>query len=327
LRNIARRARARSPFELPRIVSEESFRGVGLALVTAVSWGLMPIALKSLLSQIDPVTLTAVRLLLAAVVLAALQGAWRERKAYWHLLATRSTLHLVAFAGLIGNFLLFLFSLGRLTPVHAQVLAQCGPLFLIMGGAWILREPLSRMQVIGVCLAAAGMGLFFNRSWLNDGGSGTSLGIGHLMAVLGAASWAIFALAQRRLSASGVPARSLLLLYAAASLVLIPASKLSTLLYLDGWQISLVLLVCANTVLGYGALVEALRHLDAARVGAIIATTPLITAAGEWLLAKNMVVTNTPAPLNSLAIAGTLLLVVGSAVCALGGSARLHLEK
>jgi drug/metabolite transporter (DMT)-like permease len=295
-------------------------------VITAISWGLMPIALKSLVALIDPLTLTAARLLVAALVLGALQGAWRERGAYWHLLATRSTLHLVAFIGLLGNFLMFLFSLGRLTPVNTQVLAQCGPLFLIIGGAWILREPLSRVQVIGVFLAASGMGLFFNRSWLNSSGSTTSLGVGHLMGVVGAASWAIFALAQRRLSASGVPKRSLFLLYAAASLVLLPASKPSTFLSLDGWHICLVLLVCVNTVLGYGALVEALRYLNAARVGAIIATTPLITAAGEWLLAEGTAGANTHDPLNSLAIAGTMLLVVGSAVCALGGAPRPSME-
>jgi drug/metabolite transporter (DMT)-like permease len=306
--------------------AESSLTGAGLALITAMSWGLMPIALKLLLSRIDPLTLTAARLLVAALVLGALKGAWREPAAYWQLLASRSTLHLVAFAGLIGNFLMFVFSLGHLTPVNAQVLAQCGPLFLIMGGTWILREPLSRLQLAGVFLAAAGMGLFFNRSWLNASGSTNSLGIGHMMGILGAASWSIFALAQRRLSAGGVPARSLLLLYAAASLVLIPASKPSALFCLDGRQLGLVLLVCINTVLGYGALVEALRHLDAARVGAIIATTPLITAAGEWLLAKITPGYGAPDPLNLLAIAGTILLVVGSSVCALGGADRPSVE-
>jgi drug/metabolite transporter (DMT)-like permease len=304
---------------MPALASERSLKGVGLALITAVSWGLMPIALKSLLSRIDPLTLTAARLLVAAIVLGALQGAWRERRAYWHLLSTKSTLHLVAFAGLIGNFLMFVFSLGHLTPVNAQVLAQCGPLFLIMGGAWILQEPLSRVQGIGVMLAVAGMGLFFNRSWFHAPAFATSLGIGHLMGVIGAASWAIFALAQRRLSVGGVPARSLFLLYVAAALVLVPASKPSTLLSLDAWQIGLVLLVCINTVLGYGALVEALRHLDAPRVGAIIATTPLITAAGQWLISKCAAGGGAPDPLNSLAVAGTMLLVIGSAVCALGG--------
>jgi drug/metabolite transporter (DMT)-like permease len=109
-------------------------------------------------------------------------------------------------------------------PVSAQILTQCGPLFLVVGGALVLREPLSRLQAGGVLVLIIGMGLFFNLPGFGFSLSG-GLGIGHLMAVLAAVGWAVYALAQRRLISKVAPTRSLLLFYAAIGLLLLPGSR------------------------------------------------------------------------------------------------------
>lgn len=299
--------------------------GFGLALATTVLWGVMPVALKLLLRDIDPVTLTAVRFLTATLMLGLASAAWRNPSVYWHQLRSRPRLHAIALAGLISNFVLYLIALRSLSPVGSQILIQLGPLFLIAGGIIVLHETVSRAQAVGVLVTIVGMSLFFNRAWL-EASADSKLGLSHLLGMAAAAGWAVFGLAQQRLSSTSAPAGSLLLFYAASGLVLLPASRPEFLLSLTPAMLGLIVFASLNTVLAYGALAHALRYLDTARVGAIISTMPLVTAVTEWGCAQVAPELLAPEPLNSLALCGMLLVVVGAAFCALGGRRAPQLE-
>jgi drug/metabolite transporter (DMT)-like permease len=120
--------------------------GLLFASVTAVSWGLLPIALKAMLQYMDPYTITWYRFVAAAVIAGTalkLTGGLPSLRA----LDPRSRWILgVATAGLIGNYVLYLLGLSYASPGAAQVLIQLAPMFLLLGGLVVFRESFNRLS-------------------------------------------------------------------------------------------------------------------------------------------------------------------------------------
>ena len=91
--------------------------GALLALTTALMWGVLPIALKFTLAQMDAVTITWYRFLAAALILGAIL-AHRGRLPRLGALDSRGWILLViAILGLCGNYVLYLLGLDYVTPV------------------------------------------------------------------------------------------------------------------------------------------------------------------------------------------------------------------
>lgn len=293
--------------------------GLALALLTAGFWATLPVALKLSLEALDAYTLTWVRFAFAALFtlgLLAGHGALGQfrglRRSHWGLL-------FIAAAGLIGNYLGYLVGLAHTTPANAQLLIQSAPLLLALGAIVVFREPVGPGQAFGYLLITLGLGAFFldQRAAAGDPGR---YAWGGLLIVLAAASWALYALAQKqlllRLSAQAV----LLVIYLAASLVLWPLAEPRALLQLDLAH-GLAVAYCAlNTVGAYGAFAAALEHWQAARVSAILALTPLLTVATVWLCHLAFPNWIAAERLGLLGIVGALSVVGGSVLASSRGT-------
>ena len=72
--------------------------------------------------------------------------------------------------------------------------------------------------------------------------------------------------------------------------------------------------------MAYGAFAEALAHWEASRVSAALAITPLVTFASVALAASWWPDHVQPEQINWLAYGGAVLVVLGSALTALGPS-------
>ena len=86
---------------------------------------------------------------------------------------------------------------------------------------------------------------------------------------------------------------------------------------LQGW---LLLACCMNTLIGYGAFAEALAHWEASRVSATLAITPLVTFAAVAIAARIWPEYVHAEQINGLGYGGAVLVVLGSALVALGPS-------
>ena len=86
---------------------------------------------------------------------------------------------------------------------------------------------------------------------------------------------------------------------------------------IDGLQLGMFAFCCANTLVAYGAFVEALYFWDISRVSAVIATAPLFTIGAMWSLERMGFALVDAEGLNALSITGALLVVAGSVACAL----------
>jgi drug/metabolite transporter (DMT)-like permease len=290
--------------------------GFFLALITALMWGTLPIVLKILLERMDPYTITWYRFLVASLLLGAflmkrgrLPDLKRLDRMSWILLA-------VAIFGLAGNYVVYLLGLRHVTPETAQMVIQLAPMFFLLGGLTFFGESFRPKQWWGLGLLIGGLLLFFNERLGDLSGVGRDFGVGVALIVFCAAIWAAYGLAQKRLLTTLRSDQILLVIYTSAVLVLIPAAHSGQIRGLDTGELLLLAFCCVNTVIAYGSFAEALDHWEASRVGAVLATTPLITLVTMWFFAKLAPSIVVPERLNALAVAGAFLAVMGSMLAA-----------
>jgi len=292
--------------------------GLALALTTAVCWGLLPIALKIVLAGMDAWTITWYRFATSGIALGAYL-AWRRRLPLPVPLTRRGwKLYAVALAGLLANYVLYLVSLELTSPTVAQVLIQLAPMFLLFGGLVVFRERFARVQWAGFAILVAGMLAFFHDRLGEVFALGTELGLGVVVMIAAALTWAIYGLAQKQLLTQLASEQVLLLLYVGATPLLLPPAHLAQVFSLDATQLWMLAFCCANTVVAYGCFAEALEHWEVSRVSAVVTLAPLVTlvamqgASLAWPGAL-------PAEgLSVLSIVGALLVVAGAMLAALG---------
>jgi len=293
--------------------------GFGFAATTMVLWGVLPLALKHVLTLLDAVTITWFRFLFSALVLAVLlwrRGALPPVRSFgrgvWVLLGA-------ATLGLAVNYISYLIGLDWTTPANSQVLIQLAPLLLALGGIFVFGEHFTRIQWMGFGILVSGLALF---SWSQLGVLASVLdtyvaGVG--MIVFAAVTWAGYGLAQKQLLRHLPSQAVMLLIYAGCTVCFAPFAAPATLAPL-GTTAWLVLLFCAaNTLVGYGAFAAALEHWEASRVSAVLSVTPLATL-GFAALARLWIPGSVPVEqLSASSFIGAGLVVLGSLTTSLGG--------
>lgn len=291
--------------------------GFALSLTTAVLWGLLPIALKVALTGMDALTITWWRFAFSMAGLGAFL-LWRREmpalagagRADWRLLG-------LALAMLLANYVLYLVALDHSTPSVLQVVIQLAPLLLLLGGVFVFKERFGSLQWLGFAVLGAGLLLFFNRRLPELLRPTEGLGLAVLLTLIAAVTWAAYGLAQKRLLDRWSSRQVLWMLYAGATVALLPFSAPLLVLQLDGLQFGMLAFCCVNTLLAYGAFGEALHHWDVSRVSAVLSTAPLVTVSVMWAIERAGLALVPPEGLNALAVAGALAVVAGSMVSAL----------
>ncbi|KKL01497.1 DMT family transporter [Rheinheimera mesophila] len=290
--------------------------GFSLALLTAVLWGLLPIALKWLLNSMSAATITWIRFVAAAGLVGLVLLARRQLPSFRGLSVKKKLLIVLAIAGLLLNYILYLKGLFLLTAETAQVVIQLAPFLMMLGAVYLFKERLLFWQKVGAWLLLIGLVLFFNDRLallLTQFGSEA---VGVLLVIIAAIAWACYALAQKQLLLSFNSQQIMWLIYVAGALCFLPSADLAPLAHLSAWQWGIVLFCCLNTIVAYGAFAEALQHWQAANVSAVLAITPLLTIGFAQLLAYFYPQFPSES-LNVWAWVGASLVVIGSMLTAL----------
>lgn len=294
-------------------------QGLLLSLITAFLWGVLPIALKGLLSQMDAVTVTWYRFLSAAVLVFIFLAAKKQLPSLKSFKNKIPLLMLIAFLGLCSNYVFYLFGVELITPSSAQVMIQLAPMLMLLGSLIIFKERFSSLQWLGFAGFFIGLILFFNLRFAEIFSQMSGYTLGLVWIIAAAVVWAAYALAQKQLLNNFSSMQIMFVIYLACVPMLAPWVTATQVTSLDslGWWL---LAFCSiNTLIAYGAFAEALAHWEASRVSAVLAITPLITIAGMKVLAYFYPDYLSAEPLNALSVFGAVLVVGGSAVTALAG--------
>ncbi|MDG1307977.1 MAG: DMT family transporter [Porticoccaceae bacterium] len=284
--------------------------GILLALSTATMWGLLPIALSGLLTTIDPVTTTFFRLSLAAALMTPYLIVRRRLPNRGKLRVPRLFFQLTAAGVLLcGNYGLYIFGLERTSPEAAQVMIQVAPMLLLLAGIFLFKEPFSSFQWLGFFAFGSGLILFFNHHLGDVFADFNDYGAGLLMIVLAAMCWTGYAIIQKILLQQFTSEETMLAIYWLGTLAFLPFCNFSTLDQLTGLQWGLLAFCGLNTIIAYGCFAEALVHIEASRVSATIAMTPLLTVGIVQLMPFENI---SAEPLGFISLLGASMVVAGS---------------
>ncbi|MGI9263714.1 MAG: DMT family transporter [Gammaproteobacteria bacterium] len=300
--------------------------GLFYSAVTAIAWGLLPIALKAMLVWMDAYTIVWYRFA-AATIIAGAWLTWNGSLPRLSRLNRRGWVMLfLAIAGLIGNYVFYMLGLKYVSPGTTQVLIQTAPIFLLLGGVFVFREAFSGRQWLGLILLVAGLMVFFYDQLGEIASLEGNLPTGVALITMASIVWTVYALAQkslqRQLTAQGI----LLLIYVASSLVLAPTADPGAIMDLGLWPLAILVFCSINTVIAYGSFAEAMRHWEASRISAVISLSPLLTIIFAEALDALPTGYESEESMDALRLTGALIVLSGSAICALG-SAKAHSTK
>jgi drug/metabolite transporter (DMT)-like permease len=285
-----------------------------LAATTAIMWGVLPIALKGVMQTLDPMTTTFFRFAIAAILITPYLITRKRLINKSKIVSTKLFLQLLG-AGLLltANYALYILGLERTTAEAAQVMMQLAPVLLLLSGVWVFKERFSPIQWIGFAIFVSGLLMFFSPRFddifthLND------YGVGLLLLAAAAITWVGYAVIQKFLIKEFNAEETMLVFYWIGALVFLPFSNFTLLLNLTSLQWALLGFCGLNTLIAYGCFSEALIHIEASRVSAVIAMTPLVTVFFVQSISFAGVVAE---PLGLVTVIGATCVVVGSIVTA-----------
>lgn len=289
---------------------ERNKKGVFFAIVTAVMWGVLAVALKVAVGKVDPATIVWLRFMVAFFCLLSYQLS--RRSAELKLLIKAPLILILAAVTLAWNYMGFMLGVKYAGPGSTQIIIQLGPVALVLAGIIFFREKVSRQQIIGFAFASAGMILFYQQQLGQLAGAASEFSLGALFTVTGALAWTVYAVFQKKL-VMRFPATILnLFIFGLAAVIYSPFVHLHALAHLH-WSFWLLLIFLGlNTLISYGALNLALRHTTTSNVSIILILNPIITLGFMALLRWMDVPWGGDEKFTWLSIAGALIVLAGA---------------
>ncbi|MDJ0973535.1 MAG: DMT family transporter [Planctomycetota bacterium] len=278
-------------------------KGVLLAGVAALVWGTVPIGGVIALPGMSAPVLSALRLTVAGLFLMLVLASRKGRA----LFQRPPRLIYLAALGLGGNYVLYMWGVERTGAGTSQVLIQTAPLFLILLSLVVLGERMSRRQALGTLIAFVGVTLV---SWREASGEPrTAFGV--LLVLLAALTWAVYAVAHKRLGREHDAGATMMWIFLLSALVALPGAALESWRTPDGVQWLAILYLCMNTVVAYWSFAESLRHIEAS-TAAVIATLGPVVTLGVLAITNRMDQDRVPfETLSALKLGGAALVLTG----------------
>lgn len=302
----------------PHEITGRRSLGLLLAMVSAGSWGWLPIGLKVLLDQLDGWTVAWVRFTGAALTLWLTLSLRRKLPRRSQVTRRVGKLLLLACLGLSGNYLGWVTGLRYISPATAGLVTQLSPLFLAAAAALVFRERIGRLQAAGFGLLLLGLVIFCHDQVGLLVTSLRSYGLGVALVGLGAFSWVGYALAQKELLKGLDSPVTVMLIYTGSSLCLLGGADLPALGSLNTLGYVLLAAATANTLVAYGCLSEAFRHCEASRIGAVLPLQPLFTFVFMHFATLLWPGFLEPEHLSLPTVIGAAAVMAGAAMAALG---------
>lgn len=257
--------------------------GVAAMLAATAVWIMIPILVKVALRVFDPILISASRLPVASLLLAALH---RARGGRLRDLLPGSGWHLIGGVALGVNYQLFALGMSLTTAGAGTVIIQVQIVTLVLLARWVLRERLSPVKLAAIAGVMAGGALVLAAPGAVDDLAAPSYRTGNLVMIAAAAGFGIYGLASRALAGRAQPGRHgprggaalriavpILSVASVVNLCLLPFARWPASVP-AGALAALLSLGVVGTAANYALMTAAFRRLSAATAGTITALTP-----------------------------------------------------
>jgi drug/metabolite transporter (DMT)-like permease len=248
---------------------------VFFAIFTAFLWAILPFVLVPLFQAVDVLHVISFRFVFSFAVVFSFLGfryRWKWKRIFqWSLPVLAAGLLLSL------NYFGFSYGLSLTTASTAQILIQSGPLIFTVLGLFVLKERLSKVQILGLALACVGFLLFYEDKIQNFLGSVANYKEGVFWIFVGGLSWGVYAIFHKIACRRHDPQQINLMIYLTGSILYVPWLSPTNLISLSTSVWLLLLFASVNTVLAYGSLSEALKRMPSTKVSLILCLNPILT--------------------------------------------------
>jgi len=255
----------------------------GLVLMAAI-WGVNFSVVKAGLQALTPLSFTAVRMVLAALVLFGIarfaRDAWPSRRDTGRLLLL----------GLLGNGcyqLLFISGLARTRAGVAALIVAAGPAWIAIISRLLGRERVSRLGWAGIGLQLLGVSCVVGSTQTFEGGESGLLGA--LLISLGSIAWALYSILLQpyTLRSNGLHLSAITLASGAAMMALVGMPDLVRLdwraVSLTGWM-SVAYAAFLAMVVAYLLFYRGVRVLGPTKTSMYGNLQPIVAIAVAWVM-------------------------------------------
>ncbi len=299
---------------------KRSTRGILYASLTALMWAILAIALKVILKDLPPVTVSWFRFALAFLFLSIYYLIIDKKKL---AILYKPPLYAIIAAILLGlNYIGFIVGLNFTTPIVAQIFIQIGPVLLALSGFMLFREKISIRQGLGFLIVLIGLLLFYNEKILLLTHGLAAFKTGVLWLIFGAFAWSGYAIFQKKAVVSYNPMQLNLVLFGLPSLFLLPFVSFNLFGQLDLSHWLILIFLGLNTLVSYVALAYALKFLEANKISVIITLNPILTIILMFFLTKWKVSWINPEDFSVLTLLGSLTVLIGVILAVMNGNSR-----
>lgn len=285
-------------------------KGLIYTLITMLMWGVLAIALKIAVKEIDAPTIVWFRFSLAFTGM-ALWAAFTEPKAL-KILYQPSLILVVSTLMLAWNYIGFMLGVQYTSPGNAQVAVQTGPVVLAILGVVFFKERMTIRQVIGFLLALAGFWIFYRQhvTAMPDKTGEYTKGI--LLTVSGALTWAVYAAMQKKLIHEHPVTTLNIFIFGLPVLLYFPFANFSSLAHLSFGYWLLLIFLGTNTLISYVCLSLALKYMEAGKVSVLLIMNPIITFVIMGIFTWLQVSWIAPEHFSVLSILGAMIALGGA---------------
>jgi RarD protein len=253
-----------------------------LIFLAVIFWGTSFVATKKLLSEIEPVTIIILRLIVASILLCIIAIATKRN--FSLNLKSHGWIFILA---LIAVFHLWIQVTGLqfTTAANTGWIIGTAPVFMAVMGLIFFKEKISLLSFSGIVLALLGLLMLIGK------GDITNISLmenkGDLLVLGSAFTWGVYSMVNKKISLTYSPLMTILYLFVIMAIIIIPfnldSETISSVTNLStvGWALVLFLgLFCSG--IAYVIWAQALRDLESAKVGAFLYLEPLITVFAAW---------------------------------------------
>jgi drug/metabolite transporter (DMT)-like permease len=241
-----------------------------------VLWSGNYVAGKIALRTLDPITLTCLRLQLAAFLMLAIYFTRRERQPL--KLADAWPFLYLGFFGVVVNQGLFTVGLNYTTSNHSAVLIAIGPIIILLLARALKLEMLTAAKVAGMAISFVGVYLLETEQ---GSPAHSPLLMGDIITFGGVIGFSAYAVLGKRIVAQYDAIAMNTFNCVAAALLLLPLTIRRSLhldwhsVALGGW-LGMIYMAVGSSIAAYTIFYWVLRYMTASRVGAVSYFQPVV---------------------------------------------------
>jgi drug/metabolite transporter (DMT)-like permease len=272
-------------------------------------WGVLAIALKVSLNDLPSASIVWVRFFFAFLFMAVFHVIRRPHA--FVIFRKPPNKLVIASLCLLVNYFGFMKGVEYTTTSSAQVFIQLGPVMFAMAGIFIFKEKINWKHITGFLILLGGLSLFYH-DHLTAITNQRQYSLGIAWLVIASASWACYAILQKELAQNSSINQLNLFIYGFCALIIAPFTSFEGFLHLSFSSWLLMIFLGINTLVAYGAIALAFRHLEANKVSVIITMNPIITFLLLYIFTTMQVSWLKPEHLSVTCIVGAIIALMGA---------------